>query len=344
MKAARGFSFVALALACAPSTPVTAVDADTSPEWKVVIEHLDGTLLSMWGSGPNDLWTVGGPRGNAGFASLVLRFDGTGWKRLDPGGTETYWWVYGTSATDVWMVGEKGRITHWDGSAFKEHASGTPVTLFGVWASSPTDAWAVGGTPGAGTSQPNDVLLHWDGAAWTPSAVPATQGRTFFKVWGTSADNVYVVGEAGTIWHRTGTTWNAETNPAHGTLLTIHGCSATEVYAVGGRDVLRSDGKTWTAMTPTLTNDVNGVACRSPGELVVVGGGGSKQRYTSGAWQDDFGTVPYSDLHGAWADASGDGAYWGVGGEFISNPQPNVSRQGVIARWGKGVVPSKLTP
>jgi hypothetical protein len=330
-------------LACSPSTPVPA-DADTNAEWKVVIEHLDGTLLSMWGTGPKDIWTVGGPRGNAGFKSLVLHFDGTAWKRLDPGGTDTYWWVHGTGTNDVWMVGENGRITHWDGSAFKETPSTTTATLFSVWAASPNDAWAVGGTPGGGTNQPNDVLLHWDGASWQPSPIAKPAGRTFFKVWGTGSDNLYVVGEAGTIWHRKGTTWSAEPNPAHGTLLTVHGCSANEVYAVGGRDVLRSDGTTWTALSPTLTNDVNGVSCRAAGEVVIVGSGGSKQRLANGIWQDDFGTVPYSDLHGAWSEASGEGSYWGVGGEFVSNPQPNVSRQGVIARFGKGSVPSTLLP
>lgn len=324
-----------IAFACGPSQAVVTPDAaPATPGWKVVVEHLDGALLSMWGSDATNLYAVGGPRGNAGFKSLVMHFDGTAWNRLDPGGSETYWWVYGSSATDVWMVGEKGRITHWDGAAFKEHTSGTTATLFGVWASGPSDAWAVGGTPGAGKASPNDILLHWDGSSWTPSAVPNPQGRTFFKVWGTAAGNVYVVGELATLWHRTGSTWAAEANPARGTILTIHGCSPTEMYAVGGRDVLKSDGKTWSALTPALTNDVNGVSCRSPGEVVIVGAGGSKQRLVNGAWQDDFGTLPFSDLHGAWSLPNG-ADYWGVGGEFISGPQPNVSRQGVIARYGK---------
>ena len=33
-----------------------------------------------------------------------------------------------------------------------------------------------------------------------------------------------------------------------GTLLTVNGCGPNEVYAVGGRDVLRSDGATWTRL------------------------------------------------------------------------------------------------
>lgn len=328
---------------CSPTSPDNpdASPVDAGPSWKVVVEHLDSTLLSIWGTSATDVWAVGGPRGN-GFDTLVLHFDGAVWHQLEPGGMDTYWWVYGTGPSDVWMVGESGRITHYDGSAFKEYPRVTTATLFGVWAASPTDAWAVGGTPEGGTAAPNDLLFHWDGAAWTPSPLPKALGRTLFKVWGTGSDNLYIVGEAGTVWHRVGATWTQETAPAHGTLLTVFGCSASEVYAVGGRDVLLSNGAAWSAVNVTLVNDVSGVSCAAPGQVVIVGSGGAKQRLVMGAWQDDFGTVPYTDLHGAWADASG--GYWAVGGNFVAGAQPGVSRQGVIAYYGAGTVPGKVAP
>ena len=98
-----------------------AADATPAPiEWAPVLEALDGTLLAIWGTSERDVWTVGGPLGNSGFESLVMRFDGTVWRRSRPGGTETYWWVHGTGPNDVWLVGEKGRITHWDGTKFEE--------------------------------------------------------------------------------------------------------------------------------------------------------------------------------------------------------------------------------
>jgi len=46
-----------------------------------LLEHLDGALLSIWGTSEHDVWTVGGPLGNSGFESLVMRFDGTVWRR-----------------------------------------------------------------------------------------------------------------------------------------------------------------------------------------------------------------------------------------------------------------------
>jgi hypothetical protein len=328
-----------------PPPPPTDGGADAGgPAWQVVLQHLTGTLLCIWGTAPNDVFTVGGPRGN-GTPTMALHYDGTAWKNLRPGGTETFWWTHGTSDHDVWMVGEQGRIAHWDGTGFTAYTSGTTATLYGVWAGASNDVWAVGGTPEGGTMKPNDVVLHFDGTGWTPSPLPQIFGRTYFKVWGTGSDNLYVVGEAGTVWHRIGTQWTLESNPpiATGTLLTVNGCGNGEVYAVGGRDVLRSDGKTWTRTNVMLDNDVNGVACRSPGNVVIVGFGGSKQRLVNGTWVDDFGSVPYSDLHGAWAD-SADG-YWGVGGDFISMPQAGVSREGVVAYYGAiGAVSSTLAP
>ncbi len=327
--------------ACSPSSSTPPPPSDAGgPSWQVVLSQLQGTLLSLWGTGPNDVFTVGGARGN-GFPSLALHYDGTSWKNLSPGGTETFWWVHGGSDHDVWMVGENGRITHWNGSAFTETPSGTTATLYGVWEGAPDDAWAVGGTPEGGTSKPNDVVLHWDGMAWSPSPLPQVLGRAYLKVWGTDSANLYVVGEAGTIWHRSGTQWSLETNPATGTLFTVHGCGANDVYAVGGRDVLHFDGTGWTAMNVALTNDVNGVACASAGNAVVVGFGGEKQRLVGGAWQDDFGTVPYSDLHGSWADSTG--AYWAAGGDFLTDPQPGVSREGVLAHYGSMKVSSSLS-
>src|SRR5262249_35232698 len=155
-------------------------------------------VLSAWGSRPSDVYAVGGPLGNSGFETLVVHFDGALWHRLKPGGPETYWWVGGSGPSDVWMVGEKGRITHWDGVQFVEHASSVPATLWGVWAASPTDAWAVGGMPNGAPGPADDIVLHWDGAAWTADPLPGTLlGRALFKVWGTASDNLYVVGEKG---------------------------------------------------------------------------------------------------------------------------------------------------
>jgi hypothetical protein len=344
--------------ACSPSHAPASDDAGlpdggdgaaATPEWTPVLEHLDGALLAVWGTSEHDVWTVGGPLGNSGFESLVMRFDGSAWHRMKPGGTDTYWWLHGTSQSDVWMVGEKGRITHWDGSKLEERASGTTATLFGVWAAAPDDAWAVGGVPDQ-PDQPNDVVLHWDGTSWRPEALPELHKVAMFKVWGSSKDDVYVVGELGLVWHRVNGTWTREAaGVAKGRLTTVNGCSKTELFAVGGRDLLSSDGTTWKRSDILLENDVNGVACAPPGapahdwgRAVIVGGGSLKLRLVGDEWVDDFGSEPFSDLHGAWVDPTG--AFWGVGGSFTATPRAGVAREGVVARFGPGAVSTTIAP
>jgi hypothetical protein len=354
--------FFALALTACPNHPSTAPD-DGGVEageddggqgsWQVVLQNLDGTLLSVWGASATDVYTVGGPLGNTPYKGLVMHFDGSAWKRIAVDHTDTYWWVHGSGPRDVWMSGSNGRLSHWDGSAFKEYTSGTTATIFGVFAASPTEAWAVGGTPEKGTTAPNDVVLHFDGTSWTPEALPKALGRTYFKVWGTSLDDIYVVGEAGTIWHRAQGAWTLESDPpiAHGTLLTVHGCGPSEIYAVGGRDVLRFDGTAWAEEPVNLLNDVNGVSCGHLAPLVpgssnvgvlIVGSGGLKERRVQGTWNDDRGTKPYSDLHGAWVDPAG--GQWAAGGEFVAPAQPGVTRAGVLAHYGSSPVPSTIVP
>ncbi len=340
----RTLLFAILLLTGCPSDPVTPTPddagADAGPAaWHVVAENLDGALLSVWGTSSTDVWSVGGALGNGG-SPTVVRWDGTKMSTVATTGTETYWWVHGTSATDVWLVGEKGRISHWNGSALEEKTSGTTATLFGAFAFAPNDVWAVGGTPDD-PGAPNDVVLHWDGTAWKTETVPEPKKLAFFKVWGASADDLWIVGEAGIIWHRTGGAWKREgEGVAKGRLTTVAGCSANEVYAVGGRDLLTWNGTTWTRSDALLVNDVNGVACApasvrdKPGQAraVVVGGGSLKLRLVGGTWQSDFGSVPFSDLHGAWIDDTG--ALWGAGGAFAAAARPGGKRDGVLARYG----------
>jgi hypothetical protein len=351
-----GFHAVLAIAACGAALPVHPLDdgpdaadaAPAAPEWRPVVEGLDGALLSIWGTSERDVWAVGGPLGNEGFDALVLRFDGSTWRRHRPGEGDarqrSYWWVHGSSAADVWLVGEKGRITHHDGATFTEVPSGTDATLFGVWAAAPDDAWAVGGAP-EDPQGDKDVLLHWDGATWKPETLPAATGVSFFKVWGASRDDVYVVGEAGVIWHRRGGAWTREGEGlATARLTTVAGCSATEVFAVGGRDLLVSGGSSWkrVEIDPlTLVNELNGVACDpTTGQVVVVGGGSLKLRRVDGRWVSDFGAPPLSDLHGAWADPAG--GLWGVGGQFVAAPRPGTRRAGVIGHFGLAPIPGGI--
>ncbi|MRG97236.1 hypothetical protein [Polyangium spumosum] len=158
---------------------------------------------------------------------------------------------------------------------------------------------------------------------------------------GSAPDDLYLVGEKGTIWRKKGGAWSLVLPaPASAKLLTVSGCGAKEVYAVGGAVVLRSSGDGFSELNIDLTNLVNGVACGPSGSALLVGDGGQKQRLVSGAWIDEFVIEPYDDLHAAWSD--GTGSFWAVGGDFHGPKAAGVRRKGVVARYGPGTVPGDV--
>src|SRR5262249_34224771 len=89
--------------------------------------------------------------------------------------------------------------------------------------------WAVGA---AGT------ILHWNGAAWSPSASGTTAALE--DVWGSASTDVWAVGN-GAILHWDGAIWSNVVADLGPTLTTtslderrVWGTSATDVWAVGG--------------------------------------------------------------------------------------------------------------
>jgi hypothetical protein len=76
---------------------------------------------------------------------------------------------------------------------------GVSSLLYGAASSGSTsNAWAVG-TFADASSSGNDLVEHWDGAAWTVQPVVASAGSTMSNLYGigaTSASNVWAVGDA----------------------------------------------------------------------------------------------------------------------------------------------------
>lgn len=325
-----------LALLASTTAAACALGACSSPSWTTPVMGLDRILLSVWGARPDDIFvaggSLGGPQGPAAF-----HFDGSKWTEL-PAKTVTQsslWWVHGMSSSDVWFAGEQGTILRWNGSAFSPMTSGTTETLYGIWGASSAELWAVGGSPDI-----DSVALHFDGTAWKPETRLPQNGGAYFKVWGSSASDVFIVGQHGVIWHYDGASWTKmDSGVGDVSLLTVRGRSSSDVYAVGGTGTavaLHYDGAAWrpvagldVSMTPGLT----GVSVAPTGEVSIVGLAGTKLRLVGGAWIDDSHLPPRSDLHGTWLDGPED--VFGVGGNL--NAPVGSPRQGVVAHYGSAL-------
>ena len=93
--------------------------------------------------------------------------DGSVWWPMDTGTTNLLNGVWGSSATDVFAVGDNGAIMHYDGTTWSTMSSGTTNDLNAVWGNSATDVFAVGD---------NGTIVHYDGTTW-PSQHHIARGQ-----------------------------------------------------------------------------------------------------------------------------------------------------------------------
>jgi hypothetical protein len=318
--------------ACSPSSQAP----PKGEQWSVVDGNLDRVPLCAWGSGSGDVLLGGG-----GLASdpraLLLRDDGHTLAEMPVPTTSTIWWIHGTSPTDVWAVGERGLILHWNGSAWSTSTSPTTANLYGVFAAAADDVWAVGGSPtGPG---PNDVLVHYDGTAWTSVSPPRELGATYFKVWGLSSRDVHVVASAGLALHYDGTSWTEVPTGASATLITVHG-GPGGVFAVGGPPptLLRWDGGAWQKETlhPRMSGSLTGLFVEPGGTIFVTGEHYQRFRRqaSSDTFADETDSPPlFGDLHGVWGDGNGNAV--AVGGNYVALTAQGVKPKGIVVRYGQ---------
>jgi hypothetical protein len=111
--------------------------------------------------------------------------------------------------------------------------------LRAVWAA-PDNIWFAAGDNGT-------VIRRALDGTWT--ALPTGITIRLLGVWGTASDNVFVVGEFGTILHWNGTTWRSMYTGVGENLTSISGNTATDIFVTGTSNLrLHYDGVTWSRM------------------------------------------------------------------------------------------------
>lgn len=304
-----------LAAACNGDGPT---DEDPQATWEEPADASDlGAMSGVWGSGPDDVYVVGGFPGEG----TMMHFDGSEWMEVDvPEGTDLLVWVYGFGPDDVWAVGESGSIIHYDGTAWSTVPSDTDEALWGVFGFAPDDFWIVGGETGAG----DPVLMHYDDGTLTDVGVDPTENdrnaKALFKVWGID-DTLFAVGQRGLILEYDGTDWTAVSAGAEANddFVALWGTSPDNIVAVGGRSnakLAHYDGTAWTTVTPAGVPGLSAVHMTDPDQVVIGGIGG----FNGVASVPDLSVgseTPMTtlDLHAAWGP--GDGTHYVVGGRFF---------------------------
>jgi len=276
-----------------------------------------GALSGVWGSGPSDVYMVGGDATTA----EIWHYDGSAWTEdTTAPPTDLLVWVFGFGPDDVWAVGEQGAVLHKTAAGWEQLDPDTDQPLWGVWGTSSSDLWIVGGDAN-GTAP---TLLHYDGADFTPFTLdPAQNDReavALFKVWGIDG-RTFAVGQKGLIIEFDGTDWvQMSAGPeANDDFVSLWGTSANNIVAVGGRAAARVsafDGTAWTTTSPDGIPGLNAVSMGADDQAVVGGIYGwvgtfapSTDTLTAENVVDSS-----SDVHAIWFD--GVDTYYGVAGHF----------------------------
>jgi hypothetical protein len=222
-------------------------------------------LRGVWAAGPNAVFAVG--LDPLTQQPIALRYDGTAWSALPaPVGTFPRA-IWGTSATNVYVVGASPNLLRFDGSTWTTAATIAPLGANAIWGSGPSDILLVGSS---------GYAARFDGvSAVTPIASGTT--RALVSVWGSGPNN-YFVGTNGQEFHRfNGTSFTPVTLPGGlSAVFALWGTGPNEAFAVDfGGNVARFDGAQWQLLRTSsgrgFVNALHGTMAR----LFAVGPNGA---------------------------------------------------------------------
>lgn len=246
-------------------------------------------LTGLSGSSASDIYAVGEGFDESGGSSFgaILHFDGKSWAMVSgpplPAPLEgALYTVSSSSETEVYAVGFTFNIVNGDQNATAIHFDGrtwAPTSVPGsdhlvlrdVWSKTGSGAFAVGDDNTSLTAA-TGAVLRFDGTAWQP--VSGAGSNPLKAVWGTSAADVFAVGENGAILHFDGATLSAMTSPTTETLVDVYGNTSTDVFAVGlSGTILHYDGAEWKIQPSGVIDGLFGI-WTSTAEAFAVGDAG----------------------------------------------------------------------
>jgi len=195
---------------------------------------------------------------------------------------------------NIWAVGEiiinedDGTQTtynaaHWDGSEWELMAIVNTATLRGIQVFEENDIWVTSG-----------VIKHWDGQDWIifnlwEMGILVEGDGSPMHIWGTSSENIFFIGDNGTIVHYDGNTFTRMDSGTDVTLTAITGTGYDNVWVSGWVNsngdyrtvLLHFDGNSWRkvveyspsggiAQPDSLTGKISGVYTSNNEGLYVL--------------------------------------------------------------------------
>jgi len=225
-----------------------------------------GGAWTLWASSLSNVFFSGGYH--------VLRyFNGVTWGDMTSALGANGYGLCGRSATDVFNTGQWG-VQHFDGTNWTSILGNTDEII---------DCWAESDivyASGDGT------LRSYQNGSWTsiPTGLsPAFNTDRLEQLWGTGTGVVYAAGRPGVLKYDGSTATLVPGLPIN--MVGVGGSSADNVFAVGQNgEIWRFDGSTWAQMNSGTSETLTGVAALSPKNVYAVGNTGILLRYDGISW------------------------------------------------------------
>ncbi|MEW5735642.1 MAG: glycosyl hydrolase [Thermodesulfobacteriota bacterium] len=213
-------------------------------------------------------------------------------------------------------------------------------------ASNPGSAVTYGEWEGLNLATPVGALHTWDSVSWEkyPHAGDQGQGRALAlqpwfinglrvlpssrmpsasinAIWGSSDQDIFAVGDQGTILHYDGSAWTGMTTKTPYNLYGVWGSAPNDVWAVGGAPpptgmetwhniILHYDGTKWTATNPSQPFTLYGVWGADADHVWAVGAAGLILFWNGMSWaQQASGTGVYLYGIGGYSGQGGSGTF-----------------------------------
>ena len=262
-------------------------------------------FADVWGVSDQHVFAVGyGWNEELVVRGVIHHFDGSRWTAMQSATYGSLYGIWGSSAENVFAVGDYGTIVHFDGSAWTPMASWTDEDLRYVNGTSDRDVFAVGR---------RGHVFHYDGNGWRQVADGILETGSLESVAGDSLNNIYAV-NASNLFHFDGQQWRT-IKTFENTIIDSMAISGSALL-VSGREnyenvsVLRYDQNGWQTMeTDALLDSATVFAGNADGDVFLIGLIDIETqvyRLTDDTWELIGTETPQNRFHAVWGLAADD--------------------------------------
>ncbi|MEW6378143.1 MAG: hypothetical protein AB1611_00900 [bacterium] len=175
--------------------------------WSKMSSPPAGRLRGIWGCDSLNVFAVGDWSEIGGQRATILRYNGQTWSAMSHNIQDNLFRVWCSSPSHVFAVGEN-HIYHYNGTGWSTMDCPAVSGYYDIWGTSANDVYATYDVATERQSANGSTgvyyqcgILHYNGQSWQDEGFLPACGP-LFGIGGTSARNLFVAGELGTILHR----------------------------------------------------------------------------------------------------------------------------------------------